>query len=138
VETLLSRMQTGEDLAIDQPFSRLLAFSGWMTVCAGGHGQPSPDGQTPPLKLALAPDVGGEGRRLAAVFTSEDALQLFIVSRESARGSDDLVSVRLNGRELFEQIASNGEIDGLVVNACGPVPPVALAREVAEVVLTGD
>ena len=75
---------------------------------------------------------------MAAVFTAEDALQLFVVSRERARGSDGLVSVRLSGRELFEQIATNGEIDGLVVNASGPVPPIALAREVAEVVLAGD
>lgn len=138
VEALLSRLQQGEDLQLDEPFARLREFKSFLTVCAGGHGQPSADGEAPagsPLMLALAPDEGG--RRLAAAFTAQDALQLFIVSRESARGSDDLVSVRLTGRELFEQIASGSELDGVVFNPSGPGLPVALSREVADLVLSG-
>ena len=85
--------------------------------------------------MALAPDEGG--RRLAAAFTAQDALQLFIVSRESVRGNDDLVSVRLSGKELFSQIAASSELDGLVINPSGPGQPLALSRAVADVVLSG-
>ena len=103
---------------------------------ATAHGQLTPQGGRVPLKMALAPDEGGEGRRLAAIFTAEDALQLFVVARESAAG--ELVSVRLSGFELFEQLASSAELDGVVFNACGPGAPVALAKDVAQLVLTGD
>ena len=48
-----------------------------------------------------------------------------------------LVSVRLSGHELFQQVASNPELDGLVFNASGPAQPVALARGVADLVLSG-
>lgn len=140
VEALLSRLQQGQDMQVKEPFSRLRDFSSFLTVCAGGHGQPSADGDAPAggssLMLALAPDEGG--RRLAAAFTAQDALQLFIVSRESVRGSDDLVSVRLTGRELFEQIAAGSELDGVVFNPSGPGQPVALSREVADLVLSGE
>ena len=50
--------------------------------------------------MALATDVGAEGRKLAAVFTAQDALQLFIVSRQGS-GGDELISVRLSGVELL-------------------------------------
>ena len=103
VELVLARMQAGEELPVDRPFGRLRDFDGFMTVCAGGHVHTGSDGKAP-LKMALAPDAGGEGRRLAAVFTAEDALQLFVVSRDSVSGNDGLVSVRLTGRELFEQV----------------------------------
>ena len=89
VESLLQRLHDGEDLQVDEPFARLREFDGFLTVCAGGQGQPASEGEPPaasPLKMALAPDA--EGRKLAAAFTSEDALQLFVVSKESARGSD--------------------------------------------------
>lgn len=89
VENLLLRLQDGEDLQVEEPFARLRDFDGFLTVCAGGQGQPAGEGETTaasPLKMALAPDV--EGRKLAAAFTSEDALQLFVVSKENARGSD--------------------------------------------------
>ena len=135
VEQLFARLYTGEALEVAEPCGRLRAFDGFLTVCAGGHGQPRTDGKTP-LKMALADDAGGDGRRLAAVFTAQDALQLFILSRESARNSDGLVSVRLSGRELFGQLAENAEIDGMVINPCGPTPPVALTRDVAHMVLT--
>ena len=103
VELVLARMQAGDELPVDRPFGRLRDFDGFMTVCAGGHVHTGSDGKAP-LKMALAPDAGGEGRRLAAVFTAEDALQLFVVSRDSVSGNDGLVSVRLTGRELFEQV----------------------------------
>ena len=88
--------------------------------------------------MALAPDYGGNGRKLAAVFTAQDALQLFVVSRDNSVGSDDLVSVRLSGRELFEQVATNNDLDGMVINACGPGQPIALTRDAAAAILTED
>ena len=136
VEQVLARLQAGEPMQIDAPFARLRDFGGFLTVCAGGHGVP--EGATP-LKMALAPDAGDEGRRLAAVFTAEDALQLFVVARDAnARDSDGLVSVRLSGAELFEQIATNGELEGMVFNPFGPTAPVALAREAAQDILAGE
>lgn len=135
VESVLMRMQSGDELLVEQPFARLRAFDGFLTVCAGGQSQP---GESPaPLKMALAEDAGGEGRRLAAVFTAEDALQYFI-AHSSRSASDGLVSVRLSGRELCEQVAGNTEIDGFVFNPCGPSAPVALAREAANDILAGE
>jgi len=137
VERLLAliRENDAELHQLDDPFGRLRDFDSFLTVCAGGHAQT--DAHTP-LKMALAPDTSSEQpRRLAAVFTAQDALQLFVVSRESARASDDLVSVRLTGRELFSQVADNAELDGVVFNPSGPAEPVALARDVAAAVLDG-
>lgn len=138
VEALLTRLHNGENLEVDEPFARLREFDGFLTVCAGGRAHSGADGDAPastPLMMALAPDEAG--RRLAACFTAQDALQLFIVSRESVRGSDDLVSVRLSGRELFGQVAASTELDGLVINPSGPMQPLALSREVADLVLSG-
>ena len=52
--------------------------------------------------LALAPDVSSR-RRLAAAFTSQDALQLFVAA--SAASDTQLVAARLNGAELFGKLA---------------------------------
>ena len=82
--------EDGADLEVDEPFAKLRAFDGFLTVCAGvpGAGEPSPHSAAPSMRLALAPDVGGEGRKLAAAFTAEDALQHFIAARDGAQADD--------------------------------------------------
>ena len=81
--------EDGADLEVDEPFAKLRAFDGFLTVCAGvpGAGEP-PHSAAPSMRLALAPDVGGEGRKLAAAFTAEDALQHFIAARDGAQADD--------------------------------------------------
>jgi len=139
VEALLTRMQDGADLEVDEPFAKLRAFDGFLTVCAGvpGAGEPSPHSAAPSMRLALAPDVGGEGRKLAAAFTAEDALQHFIAARDGAQADDGLVAVRMSGCELFEKVVSVAGLDGIVFNASGPSRPVALTIDAARHVLTG-
>lgn len=129
VEALLERLHDGEDLQVDEPFARLRGFDSFYALCAG---QPD-DGA--PLRMALAPDEGG--RALAAAFTAQDALKLFVMAREGG-GSADLVSVRLTGTELFEQVARSADrLDGLVFNPSGPGRPIPFARGVADAVLGG-
>jgi len=131
--------EDGADLEVDEPFAKLRAFDGFLTVCAGvpGAGEPSPHSAAPSMRLALAPDVGGEGRKLAAAFTAEDALQHFIAARDGAQADDGLVAVRMSGCELFEKVVSVDGLDGIVFNASGPSRPVALTIDAARHVLTG-
>ena len=126
VESILQKLHGGEDMS--EMLDRLRDFDSFLTVCAGAPGGIGP------LKMALATDVGAEGRKLAAVFTAQDALQLFIVSRQGS-GGDELISVRLSGVELFTQLMESAEIDGMVFNPCGPITPFAFAKEVAATVL---
>ena len=118
VEGLLQRLHDGEDLQVDAPCARLREFDGFLTVCAGGQGQPASEGDpqpaTSPLKMALAPDA--EGRKLAAAFTSQDALQLFVVSKESARGSDGALLLSECGWNLVAP-ASHPESSSLAASA---------------------
>ena len=130
VEALLQRFHAGADLQVEQPFERLREFDGFLSVCADEGEQP---GGGAPLRMALVPDEGG--RKLAAAFTAVDALQLFVASKE--RGGHSMVSARLSGRELFEAVAANAALDGLVINPAGPGQPLALTREAASAILAG-
>ena len=85
--------------------------------------------------MALAPDA--EGRKLAAAFTAQDALQLFVVARDRHAGLE-VISVRLSGKELFSNLAHTEDLDGIVFNPAGPGQPFALSLEVARAVLHGD
>ena len=107
---------------------RLQIFDSFYTVCAGG------DDASQGLSMVLAPD--GSGRRLVAAFTAQDALQQFVAASSSG-GAVSLVSARLSGKELFEQVASTNDLDGIVFNASGPGQPIPLSRDAAYAVLKG-
>ena len=135
VEALLQRLYEGADLQVDEPFARLRAFGDFFVLCAGGVGTASGGERGGRLLMALAPDT--EGRKLAAAFTAQDALQLFVVARESDP-SREAISVRLSGKELFTNLANSHELDGVVFNPAGPGQPCALSREVAIAVLEAE
>lgn len=74
--------------------------------------------------IALAPDQ--EGRKLAAVFTAEDCLSIFIQHAGSSLGK----KVRIDqhkGETLIPYLLSL-PIDGIVLNCYGPPPPKALDK----------
>lgn len=128
IDALLQRMHDGADLQVEQPMKRLQTFDSFYTVCAGG------DDASQALSMVLAPDESG--RRLVAAFTAQDALQQFVAASSSG-GAVSLVSARLSGKELFEQVASTDDLDGIVFNASGPGPPIPLSRDAAYAVLKG-
>jgi hypothetical protein len=130
IENLLARIHAGAELPIEAPLSRLREYDSFYTLCAGGHGPAHA-----PLLMALAPDPEG-GRKLAAAFTAEDALQLFVVAGD-APATHEAVSMRLSGRELFEQLAAN-DLDGVVFNPAGPGAPLALSADFAAAVLAAN
>jgi hypothetical protein len=78
--------------------------------------------------LALAPD--NKGRRLAAIFTAEDAAQAYLADRSS--GAVELVSV--DGERLFKSLKAM-PLDGIVFNCQGPTTPRAFAIAFADEVL---
>lgn len=121
IEALLQRLNDGADLQVPSPFSRLRAGEFFVLMRRGADES---------LSMALAPDASG-GRRLVAVFTAQDALQLFVAAGEPS----DHVSMSLSGLEVFQRLIDAGdELDGIVFNAAGPTQPVALSKEVAGVV----
>ena len=131
VEAVLERMHDGAEMQIDFPFARLREFDGFFTVCAGGRGQAQEEGSAvSPLLMALAPD--DHGRKLAAAFTAQDALQNFVAV---GGVGDGLVSVRLDGRMFWAHVNSNASLHGVVFNPAGPGEPIPLAREIAQAVL---
>jgi len=76
-------------------------------------------------QLALAPD--DKGRRLAAVFTYDDAFEAFLPEGEALHAEGQLLQVELAGPKLFEQLAQMS-LDGLVFNCRGPARPIAFAQ----------
>ena len=137
VESLLERLYAGADLQVDHPFARLRAFGDFFVLCAGGVGTATSRGteREGRLLMALAPDT--EGRKLTAAFTAQDALQLFVVARESDP-SREAISVRVSGNELFTNLANSPELDGVVFNPAGPGQPCALSRQLAMAVLEAE
>ena len=74
--------------------------------------------------LALAPD--GKGRRLAALFTADDAAEAYLDQEKK-----DTVQMRIiDGPNLFDGL-SRMSLDGLVFNCCGPTLPHAFAQAFA-------
>lgn len=82
------------------------------------------------VQMVLAPDE--KGRRLAAVFTSDEAADAYAGQVSPA---DELQWLRLPGAQLFEQLGGM-PIDGIVFNCMGPPKPVAFAAQLAQLVLS--
>ena len=83
------------------------------------------------MRLMLAPD--GEGRKLAAVFTSEDTLAALLPELRQAAAPEQVVARIFAGAALF-QILQSMPIAGIVFNCKGPVEPIAFAKAFADVV----
>ena len=79
--------------------------------------------------IALAPD--GRGRKLAALFTAEDALENFLERNASRTG---LKPVPINGEKLFSAIRRM-PLEGLVFNCSGPAKPRAFPLAFCDEVL---
>ena len=75
--------------------------------------------------ITLAPD--NTNRKLAAVFTAEDALSLYIQNAQGALGKQVLIDSP-NGHKLFSYLLEL-PIDGIVFNCYGPSKPRALSKE---------
>ncbi len=104
---------------VDDPFFALRTFSRYLVV--GQDAEDAPD-------LMLAPDTAG--RKLLAVFTSEDAVDAFV--RETGATG---VATTLPGDELFFAMREL-PIDGFVVNCCGPAATRAFAKGAVDRILT--
>ena len=90
-----------------------------------GYCVPLVDSEGGTQHIALAPDQ--EGRKLAAVFTAEDCLDIFIQHAGSSLGE----KVRIDqhkGETLLPYLFSL-PIDGIVLNCYGPPPPKALEKD---------
>jgi len=86
----------------------------------------------PPRGIALAPD--DQGRRLAALFTAEDAFDAFAEWWATTHQPGDLKVTILTGEALFTALARQN-LDGLVFNCEGPTVSVAFGIGMAQVVL---
>ncbi|MGC6493883.1 MAG: hypothetical protein ACON5B_13690 [Myxococcota bacterium] len=81
--------------------------------------------------LMMAPDA--KGRKLAAIFTTEDAAQAFVTAVESELSMTPVMKT-MDGHALFSMLAGV-QLDGLVFNCKGPDAPKAVAPQFAAVVL---
>lgn len=109
----------------EAPFEVMRRFP-WYMVALEGEGADVRD-------LLLAPDVGG--RRLAAIFSAQDALDAFVEGlggRLDARAGQ----ATLTGEELFVSLKAM-KLDGLVFNCFGPTRPRAFGVKVLDAILSG-
>lgn len=84
------------------------------------------------MRLMLAPDE--KGRKLAAIFTSEDTIAGFLPQVRAAAAPEQVVERIFSGEDLFSSLVSM-PIDGMVFNCGGgPVDPVAFAKGFAQIV----
>jgi hypothetical protein len=121
LESALETIDTGET-----PIGLLRDYDAYVIVLK----RTGPD----TAQLVLAPDA--DGRLLAAVFTAEDTLAAFF-DQVLATADFEPIPVRVNGRQLFGQLQALN-LDGLVFNCSGPIPPRAFGRRLADYVLTPD
>ena len=89
-----------------------------------GYYVPLIDSQSGVRHITLAPDT--QQRKLAAVFTTEDALSLYVQNAQGALGDEILVD-RPAGKKLFAYLLQL-PIEGIVFNCYGPGEPRALSK----------
>lgn len=83
-------------------------------------------------RLLLAPDE--KGRRLGAVFTSDDTFDAFGPDGQAQARGAKIEQIQTDGRGLFG-LLQGMQLDGFVFNCAGPIPPVAFAHAMATVVM---
>jgi hypothetical protein len=108
----------------EDPMAVLRRFP-WYEVALEGEGQAR--------QMLLAPDA--QGRRLAAVFTTQDALELFLAQVEDQLEGRPAHATTA-GKELFISLKQLN-LDGVVFNCCGPTPPRAFGVGVLDAILAG-
>ena len=81
--------------------------------------------------LMMAPD--SKGRKLAALFTAEDALGAYLEEMQE-NGWRDLEPLMMSGNRMFDLLLKS-PLDGFVFNCCGPVPARAFALAFAQFVV---
>jgi hypothetical protein len=80
--------------------------------------------------LAMAPD--DSGRKLAAVFTHDDAADRYRIAAHQAGVEAQTTS--LDGTMLFEQLRRMS-LDGVAFNCMGPIAPVAFSLAIVDIIL---
>ena len=83
--------------------------------------------------LVLAPDA--HDRKLAAVFTAEDALEAFLKDERIGKFEFEPVTRTVPGQQLFEDL-QDMPLDGIAFNCAGPVPQRRFAAALANAVVT--
>ncbi len=81
---------------------------------------------------ALAPD--DKERKLAALFTFDDTLDEFLDIAQAAFPNSQVLTWTSDGTELFTFLAKTN-LDGVVFNCKGDLPPVAFALPFAQIVI---
>ncbi|MBX7057544.1 MAG: hypothetical protein K1X75_05715 [Leptospirales bacterium] len=110
IEGLLQEFGSGDPPDIVQSARHLINYRDYQIMTLDGERS---------SQLALAPDA--RGRRLAAVFTSEDRLQPFADWLQNIDGSKKYAREHLSGRDLFGALR-NMPLDGVVFNCNSPDP----------------
>jgi hypothetical protein len=86
------------------------------------------------VQIILTPDANN--RQLAAVFTAQDAGELFIAEAKEGLGED--VSLQeCSGTNLFNALQSM-PLDGLVFNPSGPTAPVAFGIALLDAIMIAN
>lgn len=115
---------TLEDPSREEDPMAVLRRYPWYEVALEGEGQAR--------QMLLAPD--DRGRRLAALFTTQDALELFLAALgDQVQGR--VARATTAGQDLFISLKQL-ELDGLVFNCCGPTPPRAFGIGVLDAILS--
>lgn len=83
--------------------------------------------------LTLAPDQ--HGRKLAAVFTAEDALDAFVKDQTAGQLNFEPVTRSISGDLLFDDLKDIA-IDGICFNASGPIPKRMFTAALAGAVMS--
>jgi hypothetical protein len=84
--------------------------------------------------MVMAPD--NKGRRLAAIFTTMEAFEVFAREVKDAFGDVELRLLPFDGVGLFKTLEGMN-LDGFVFNCSGPATPVAFAQRAAAIFLNG-
>jgi hypothetical protein len=82
-------------------------------------------------QIVLTPD--SENRSLAAIFTAQDAGELFIEEAESGL-KEEVVLEECTGQNLFSSL-QNLMLDGLVFNPAGPIQPQAFGLALLDAIM---
>ena len=110
---------------VDDPFAVYRNYGGYQVVVVKGS-----DGAE---RLAMAPDA--RGRQLVAIFTANDSAQAYVQANRARLPGTPRV-LHFSGSKLFSTLEKR-QMDGMVFNCSGPIPPRAFQPAFAAKVLQG-
>ena len=117
-KTIRVERALGNVLSTDSGYDVIREFDRYYVVLRSDESGPN---------LMLAPD--SKGRKLAALFTAEDALDAYVEEMNQS-GLQGLKPLMMTGAKLFDLLLK-AALDGFAFNCCGPVTPRAFAPEFA-------